>query len=75
VADYAERVDTAEVARPTGVVALIRPDAYVAWACEPGPGDDRAALVRDALARWCGASSPAAPGSVGSVIDGLSQTG
>jgi 2-polyprenyl-6-methoxyphenol hydroxylase-like FAD-dependent oxidoreductase len=53
-AGYDDRVGTAEVDRPTGVVALIRPDAYVAWAAKPGPDGDRAALIGDALSRWCG---------------------
>ena len=51
---YADRVDIAEVARPTGIVALIRPDAYIAWAHGPAPDGDRAALIRAALTRWCG---------------------
>jgi FAD binding domain-containing protein/aromatic ring hydroxylase-like protein len=51
-AGYGDRVDTAEVDRPTGVVALIRPDAYVAWAY--GPASDRTPRIRDALSRWCG---------------------
>jgi hypothetical protein len=51
---YADRVDTAEVNRPTGIVALIRPDAYIAWAHGPAPDGDRTTKLRDALTRWCG---------------------
>jgi 2-polyprenyl-6-methoxyphenol hydroxylase-like FAD-dependent oxidoreductase len=59
---YADRVDTAEVARPTGIVALIRPDAYIAWAHGPAADADRAAQLRAALTRWCG--SPSRPAHV-----------
>jgi hypothetical protein len=55
-------VDTAEVARPTGIVALIRPDAYIAWAHGPAADADRAAQLRAALTRWCG--SPSRPAHV-----------
>jgi len=52
-------VDTVRfpVARTCGTVALIRPDAYIAWAA----GDSRvtAAQIRGSLACWCG--SPAHP--------------
>jgi 2-polyprenyl-6-methoxyphenol hydroxylase-like FAD-dependent oxidoreductase len=62
-AGYAGRVDTVEVTRPSGTVALIRPDAYIAWAQGArGPGGpagtgDRTPQIRDALARWCGSQS------------------
>ena len=60
-AGYGDRVDTAEVARPTGVVALIRPDAYIAWAHGPASKGDRTTAIRDALTRWCGSPSRPAP--------------
>jgi 2-polyprenyl-6-methoxyphenol hydroxylase-like FAD-dependent oxidoreductase len=51
--DYGDRVGTATVARGSGTVALIRPDAYVAWAAS-GEAGQRIREIRDALARWCG---------------------
>jgi 2-polyprenyl-6-methoxyphenol hydroxylase-like FAD-dependent oxidoreductase len=60
LAGYEDRVATAEVARPTRTLALIRPDAYIAWAhgprgaSGPGPDGDRAPQLRAALARCCG---------------------
>ncbi len=54
---YHDRVDTATLARGSGTVALIRPDAYVAWAA--ARGEATAAQVSAGLARWCG--SPAHP--------------
>lgn len=54
-AGYDDRVETVTVARSSGTAALIRPDAYTAWA-----GASKAASpaqIRDSLARWCG--SPA----------------
>jgi 2-polyprenyl-6-methoxyphenol hydroxylase-like FAD-dependent oxidoreductase len=56
-AGYPGRVDTVTVARPSGTIALIRPDAYIAWAQGPVTGD-RTPQIRDALIRWCG-SQPA----------------
>jgi hypothetical protein len=53
-------VDTVDVARPSGTVALIRPDAYIAWAQGsggPAGTSDRAPQIRDALARWCGSQA------------------
>jgi 2-polyprenyl-6-methoxyphenol hydroxylase-like FAD-dependent oxidoreductase len=61
---YGGRVDTVEIARPTRTVALIRPDAYIAWAhgprgaSGPAPDADRAPQLSDALARWCGTPTP-----------------
>ena len=61
---YGDRVDAVEVARPTRTVALIRPDAYIAWvhgprgASGPAPDGDRAPQLSDALARWCGTPTP-----------------
>jgi 2-polyprenyl-6-methoxyphenol hydroxylase-like FAD-dependent oxidoreductase len=52
---YSDRVEVAPVARACGTVALIRPDAYIAWAAT---GDAATGTqIRDTLARWCG--SPA----------------
>jgi hypothetical protein len=54
---YGDRVDAAPLARASGTVALIRPDAYIAWAAA---GDTATApQIRGTLARWCG--SPAHP--------------
>ena len=49
---YGDRVDAAPLARACGAVALVRPDAYIAWAA----ADDTASApqIRDALAHWCG---------------------
>jgi 2-polyprenyl-6-methoxyphenol hydroxylase-like FAD-dependent oxidoreductase len=59
-AGYADRVDTVEIGRPTRTVALIRPDAYIAWAQGPDANSGPAGLIppiRGALARWCGSPS------------------
>jgi 2-polyprenyl-6-methoxyphenol hydroxylase-like FAD-dependent oxidoreductase len=54
---YGDRVEVARVARASGTVALIRPDAYIAWAAA---GDTATApQIRGTLAHWCG--SPAYP--------------
>ncbi len=55
-AGYGDRVDTATLDRACGTVALIRPDAYIAWAARV---DGAGAQIGDALARWCG--RPARP--------------
>jgi 2-polyprenyl-6-methoxyphenol hydroxylase-like FAD-dependent oxidoreductase len=52
---YGDRVEAAELARASRTVALIRPDAYIAWAASGKAAT--AAQVRDSLADWCG--SPA----------------
>jgi 2-polyprenyl-6-methoxyphenol hydroxylase-like FAD-dependent oxidoreductase len=54
---YGDRVDAAPVARACGTVALIRPDAYVAWAVAANTAT--APQIRGCLARWCG--SPTHP--------------
>jgi len=41
------------VARRTGTIALIRPDAYIAWA-DSRAGDAATAKIRAALPRWSG---------------------
>jgi 2-polyprenyl-6-methoxyphenol hydroxylase-like FAD-dependent oxidoreductase len=54
---WADRVEFAALAGPSRTVVLVRPDAYVAWATgEPHP-ERRDAMIRHALAEWCG--SPA----------------
>jgi 2-polyprenyl-6-methoxyphenol hydroxylase-like FAD-dependent oxidoreductase len=50
---YGDLVDLVDVAYPPGIIALIRPDAYIAWAARWS--DDLERLqVPAALARWCG---------------------
>jgi 2-polyprenyl-6-methoxyphenol hydroxylase-like FAD-dependent oxidoreductase len=53
---YGDRVDTVAVARASGTVVLIRPDAYIAWASD-APVGQSTPEIRDALARWCGTQS------------------
>jgi hypothetical protein len=61
---YGDRVDAVPLARACGTVALIRPDAYIAWAAAGGAA--AAPQIRDGLARWCGnPAHPAAPQAVG----------
>jgi 2-polyprenyl-6-methoxyphenol hydroxylase-like FAD-dependent oxidoreductase len=52
---YGDRVEAAPLACASGTVALIRPDAYIAWAAAGNAAT--APQIRDCLARWCG--SPA----------------
>jgi hypothetical protein len=54
---YGDRVDAAPLACASGTVALIRPDAYIAWAAAGNAAT--VPQIRDALGRWCG--SPAHP--------------
>jgi hypothetical protein len=54
---WADRVDAAPIACASGTVALIRPDAYIAWAATAG--EITAPQIRDSLAHWCG--RPAQP--------------
>jgi 2-polyprenyl-6-methoxyphenol hydroxylase-like FAD-dependent oxidoreductase len=54
---YGDRVDAAPLARTCGTVALIRPDAYIAWAAAAEAASPP--QIRACLARWCG--SPAHP--------------
>jgi hypothetical protein len=54
---YGDRVEAAAVGRASGTVALIRPDAYIAWAAAADTAT--APQIRGTLARWCG--SPAQP--------------
>jgi 2-polyprenyl-6-methoxyphenol hydroxylase-like FAD-dependent oxidoreductase len=54
---YRDRVEAVQIAQASGTVALIRPDAYIAWAAA---GDATTTpQIRSSLARWCG--SPAHP--------------
>jgi 2-polyprenyl-6-methoxyphenol hydroxylase-like FAD-dependent oxidoreductase len=60
---YGDRVDAAPLAHASGAVALIRPDAYIAWAAA---GDAATApQIRDALALWCGGPAHAAARKAG----------
>jgi 2-polyprenyl-6-methoxyphenol hydroxylase-like FAD-dependent oxidoreductase len=54
---YRDRVDAVTIAPASPTVALIRPDAYIAWAAAGNAVG--APEIDDALARWCG--SPARP--------------
>jgi 2-polyprenyl-6-methoxyphenol hydroxylase-like FAD-dependent oxidoreductase len=54
---YGDRVDAAPIACASGTVALIRPDAYIAWAAAGNAAG--APQIRGALRSWCG--SPAHP--------------
>lgn len=55
---YADRLETITVARASETAALIRPDAYIAWAARGVDGQGTPEMSR-ALARWCG--RPASP--------------
>jgi 2-polyprenyl-6-methoxyphenol hydroxylase-like FAD-dependent oxidoreductase len=54
---YRDRVDAATIAPASPTAALIRPDAYIAWAAAGSAVG--APEIDDALARWCG--NPARP--------------
>jgi 2-polyprenyl-6-methoxyphenol hydroxylase-like FAD-dependent oxidoreductase len=54
---YRDRVEAAPIARASTTAALIRPDAYIAWAATGNAAT--ASQIRAGLARWCG--SPAQP--------------
>ena len=51
---YDDRVEAVTVARSSGTIALIRPDAYIAWAGSLATADHQPPDFRGALARWCG---------------------
>jgi 2-polyprenyl-6-methoxyphenol hydroxylase-like FAD-dependent oxidoreductase len=55
---YGDRVEAISVAHASGTAALIRPDAYIAWATGT-MGDQGAPEIGAALAHWCG--RPARP--------------
>jgi 2-polyprenyl-6-methoxyphenol hydroxylase-like FAD-dependent oxidoreductase len=57
---YGDRVDTTNTAYPPGIIALIRPDAYIAWAA-PWPDGRQRPQIHDALASWCGSPLQAVP--------------
>jgi 2-polyprenyl-6-methoxyphenol hydroxylase-like FAD-dependent oxidoreductase len=52
---WAGRVDLAATASPTGTLVLVRPDGYVAWACDERDPERRATALRAALTDACGA--------------------
>jgi FAD binding domain len=52
---WADRVHCAVAGGATRTTALVRPDGYVAWATDETVPDRRAAAIREALTRWCGA--------------------
>jgi len=54
---YGDRVEAVPVACASATMALIRPDAYIAWATSAPTAT--APQIRESLARWCG--SPARP--------------
>ena len=54
---YGDRVEAVAIARDSGTVVLIRPDAYIAWAA--AGGDATAPRIRASLVAWCG--RPAQP--------------
>jgi hypothetical protein len=60
---YGDRVDAAPVARAWGTVALIRPDAYVAWAAAANTAT--APQIRGCLARWFGSPTHQAAQAAG----------
>jgi FAD binding domain len=60
---YRDRVDAAPVARACGTVALVRPDAYIAWAAAANAAI--APQIRGCLARWCGSPAHPAAGHAG----------
>jgi hypothetical protein len=58
---YDDRVEAVTVARETGTVALIRPDAYIAWADNHDRADFRPADIASALKRYCGSPGQGRP--------------
>ncbi|MFB4319507.1 FAD-dependent monooxygenase [Actinomadura sp. 21ATH] len=52
---WADRVRCAVAGGATRTTALVRPDGYIAWATDETAPDRRAAAIREALTRWCGA--------------------
>ncbi|MDL4777403.1 MULTISPECIES: FAD-dependent monooxygenase [Thermomonosporaceae] len=54
---WAGRVRGAVATGSTGSTVLVRPDGYIAWATDETAPDRRAAEIRAALTRWCGAAA------------------
>jgi hypothetical protein len=52
---WADRVVCALAGGATRTTVLVRPDGYIAWATDETAPDRRAAAIREALTRWCGA--------------------
>ncbi|GAA3983933.1 FAD-dependent monooxygenase [Actinomadura viridis] len=52
---WPDRVRCALAGGATRTTALVRPDGYIAWATDETAPDVRAAAIREALTRWCGA--------------------
>jgi 2-polyprenyl-6-methoxyphenol hydroxylase-like FAD-dependent oxidoreductase len=62
---YDGRVEAVTLASKSGTVALIRPDAYIAWADSDAADGRRLEEVRGALARCCGIPVHAQPQPTG----------
>ncbi|MFC5746786.1 FAD-dependent monooxygenase [Actinomadura rugatobispora] len=52
---WADRVRCVVAGGATRTTVLVRPDGYIAWATDETVPDRRAAAIREALTRWCGA--------------------
>jgi 2-polyprenyl-6-methoxyphenol hydroxylase-like FAD-dependent oxidoreductase len=52
---WADRVHCVLAGGATRTTVLVRPDGYIAWATDETAPDRRAAAIREALTRWCGA--------------------
>ena len=52
---WADRVRCVVAGGATRTSVLVRPDGYIAWATDETAPDRRAAAIREALTRWCGA--------------------
>jgi hypothetical protein len=54
---WRERVLLATSRAPQARLSLVRPDGYVAWACDLTDSSRRGEALRQALTRWCGAAT------------------